>query len=207
MNAIVPDSVVLMDEEALAETVLECVDSIPWHVGKSKIARLLKGSVAQDISKMDLSHVRHYGAFENLTLAQIHAIIDQLIASGYLRSSYGRRPVILLTPEGRSAIITKDLPAIEVPDTLKMFIARERCRRCPYNPSLVACSPLSGPGPDEEGQGNDDRNGRVRVRREDQGQSQDRGQSQGQGQRQGQGQAKGFGDDCSSVHGPDAWAF
>jgi len=139
LDAIAPDSTKLSGEDSLAATVLECVDSIPWHVGKTKIARILKGSLAQDILKMDLARISHYGALEELTLAQVNAIIDQLIAGGYLRSSYGRRPVILLTPAGRTAIMTGDLPMIEVPDTLKMFIARERCRKCPYNPSILAC--------------------------------------------------------------------
>jgi len=138
LDAIAPNSVALLDEEAVAAIVLECVDSIPWHVGKSKIARILKGSLAQDILKMDLARIEGYGALQNLTLAQITVIIDQLIAGGYLRSSRGRRPIILLTPMGRTAMITGELPAIEVPDALKMFIARERCRKCPYNPSLFA---------------------------------------------------------------------
>lgn len=138
MDAIAPESTMLSGEDSFAQVVLECVDSIPWHVGKSKIARILKGSLAQDIVKMDLARINHYGALDRFTLAQVTAIIDQLIAGGYLRSSYGRRPVILLTPAGRTAIMTGDLPVIEAPDTLKMFIARERCRKCPYNPSLVA---------------------------------------------------------------------
>lgn len=147
MDAIAPNSVALLDEEELAEIVLGCVGSIPWHVGKSKIARILKGSLAQDILKMDLARIEGYGALEDLTLAQITAIIDQLIAGGYLRSSRGRRPVILLTPMGRTAIITGELPTIEVPDALKMFIARERCRKCPYNPALIASSDGLHPAP------------------------------------------------------------
>jgi superfamily II DNA helicase RecQ len=145
LDAIAPNPVALLEEEALAEIVLECVDSIPWHVGRSKIARILKGSVAQDILKMDLARIARYGALGHLTLAQITAIIDQLIAGGYLRSSRGRRPIILLTPMGRTAFITGELPAIEAPDALKMFIARERCRKCPYNPSLIASGEASPP--------------------------------------------------------------
>jgi len=138
LDAKAPDSAALFEEEEFAQIVLECVNSIPWHVGKTKIARILKGSLARDILKMDLDRIERYGALQDLTLAQITAIIDQLIAGGYLRSSRGRRPIILLTPMGRTALITGELPGIEVPDALKMFIARERCRKCPYNPSLIA---------------------------------------------------------------------
>ena len=138
MDAKAPDSTALLEDKELAQIVLECVDSIPWHVGKTKIARILKGSLAQDILKMDLDRIARYAALQDLTLAQITAIIDQLIAGGYLRSSRGRRPIILLTPMGRTALITGELPGIEVPDALKMFIARERCRKCPHNPSLIA---------------------------------------------------------------------
>ena len=138
MDAKAPDSTALLEDKELAKIVLECVDSIPWHVGKTKIARILKGSLAQDILKMDLDRIARYAALQDLTLAQITAIIDQLITGGYLRSSRGRRPIILLTPMGRTALITGELPGIEVPDALKMFIARERCRKCPYNPSLIA---------------------------------------------------------------------
>jgi len=143
LDAIAPNSAALLEEEALARIVLECVGSIPWHVGKTKIARLLKGSLAQDILKMDLDRIERYGALQDFTLAQITAIIDQLIAGGYLRSSRGRRPIILLTSTGRTALLTGELPGIEVPDALKMFIARERCRKCPHNPSLIASGEAS----------------------------------------------------------------
>ena len=143
MDAKAPDSTALLEDKELAQIVLECVDSIPWHVGKSKIARILKGSLAQDILKMDLDRIERYGALQDLTLAQITAVIDQLIAGGYLRSSRGRRPIILLTSTGRTALLTGELPGIEAPDALKMFIARERCRKCPYNPSLIASGEAS----------------------------------------------------------------
>ena len=143
MDAKAPDSTALLEDKELAQIVLECVDSIPWHVGKTKIARILKGSLARDILKMDLDRIERYGALQDLTLAQITAIIDQLIAGGYLRSSRGRRPIILLTSTGRTALLTGQLPGIEVPDALKMFIARERCRRCPHNPSLIASGEAS----------------------------------------------------------------
>ncbi|MCR4425279.1 MAG: hypothetical protein NUW23_03685 [Firmicutes bacterium] len=125
--------------------VLECVDSISWHVGRSKIARILKGSTAQDITKLNLTHVRNYGEFRDLSLTQIESIIDQLIQGGYLRTSFGRRPIVLISSAGKRAMATGKAPEVQIPDQIKLYTARERCRRCPYNPVLA----LTAGYPDE----------------------------------------------------------
>ncbi|MEA4884333.1 MAG: RQC domain-containing protein [Clostridia bacterium] len=124
----------LMDGGQAAVTVLECVDSIPCYVGKTKIARLLKGSESKELNRLDLARVRHYGAFQRLTIAQIEAVIEQLVGHGCLRRSRGRRPVLMVSAIGRSAIVSGAMPEVEVPDALRMFMARERCRKCPHNP-------------------------------------------------------------------------
>ncbi len=123
----------------IACIVLECVDSIPQRVGRTKIALLLKGSKSQQVRTIDISQVRHFGALGHLTIAQIHGIIEQLLSEGYLGSSYGKRPVIHVTSLGCTTMITGDMPEVTVPDELKIYVARERCRRCPHNPYIADC--------------------------------------------------------------------
>lgn len=120
-----------------AAAILECVDSIPFRVGKTKLARVLRGSGSRDILRMDLARIPLYGELRALTIQQIVAVIDQLVNAGYLRSSFGRRPVLTLTKEGRTAMLSGNVPQVDAPDAMAMFMARERCRRCPYKPSLV----------------------------------------------------------------------
>jgi superfamily II DNA helicase RecQ len=120
-----------------AASVLKCVDSIPFRVGKTKLARVLRGSGSRDILRMDLARIPLYGELRMLTIQQIVAVIDQLVNAGYLRSSFGRRPVLTLTREGRAAMLSGNVPQVDAPDAVAMFIARERCRRCPYNPSMI----------------------------------------------------------------------
>ncbi|MDD2202184.1 MAG: RQC domain-containing protein [Firmicutes bacterium] len=126
-----------LNGKQIAGIVLECVDSIPQRVGRTKIALLLKGSESQQIRNMDIGRIRHFGALGHLTIAQIQGIVEQLLNAGYLGSSYGRRPVVHVTSMGRMTMITGDMPETTVPDELKMYVARERCRRCPHNPYIA----------------------------------------------------------------------
>lgn len=128
-----------LNGKQIAFIVLECVDSIPQRVGRTKIALLLKGSESQQIRDMDIDRIRHFGALGHLTIVQIQGIIEQLLDGGYLGSSYGRRPVVSVTSLGRTTMITGNMPEVTVPDELKMYVARERCRRCPHNPYIADC--------------------------------------------------------------------
>ena len=137
MEGFGPDDAANGGQGGYAAAILECVDSIPFRVGKTKLARVLRGSGSQDILKMDLARIPLYGGLRALTIQQIVAVIDRLVNAGYLRSSFGRRPVLSLTRKGRAAMLSGNLPQVDAPDAVAMFMARERCRRCPYNPSLV----------------------------------------------------------------------
>jgi superfamily II DNA helicase RecQ len=139
-----PERDELLNGKRLACIVLECVDSIPQPVGRTKIALLLKGSRSQQIRTIDIRQVRHFGALGHLTIAQIQGIIEQLLSEGYLGSSYGKRPVIHVTSLGRTTMITGDMPEVTIPDELKLYVARERCRKCPHNPYITDC-PGAGP--------------------------------------------------------------
>lgn len=140
MESIAYDQFEPIGPRGFAAVVLECVDSIPFRVGKNKVARVLKGSESKDILSMDLTSIPHYGALGTLSIAQITAIIDQLISKDYLRSSFGRRPVLFLTSQGRAAMLSGNVPELDAPDALAMFIAREKCRKCPHNPNLLHCA-------------------------------------------------------------------
>lgn len=119
----------------LARMVLECLDSMEWHVGKNKLARILTGSKAKDMTQWGYDKAAHYGELKGLTVAQVEGLVDQLVGRDQLMVSCGRRPVVLITSKGREALATGDHADLEIPDLADMYVARMRCAKCPYNPA------------------------------------------------------------------------
>ena len=94
--------------ERAALIVLETISRV--NLGKQKIAKLLRGSKARDITR----YTRHpnYGKFAALQMGEIEALIDQLLQAGYIKSIGSRLPMLGLTPKGQNAL--KARSAIQV---------------------------------------------------------------------------------------------
>jgi superfamily II DNA helicase RecQ len=94
--------------ERAALIVLETISRV--NLGKQKIAKLLRGSKARDITR----YTRHpnYGKFAALQMGEIEALIDQLLQAGYIKSIGSRLPTLGLTPKGQNAL--KARSAIQV---------------------------------------------------------------------------------------------
>lgn len=130
-----PDDVQRLSGRDLARMVLECLNSMEWHVGKNKLARILTGSKAKDMTQWGYDKAAHYGELKGLTVAQVEGLVDQLVSCDQLMVSCGRRPVVLITSKGKEALATGNHVELEIPDLQDMYLARMRCAKCPYNPA------------------------------------------------------------------------
>jgi hypothetical protein len=81
--------------------ILRGADEIIDKGGRSLLAKILKGSRAQEISKFNLDQCPVYGHYRQLSLADVLARVDWTIMNGYLKVIYeGRLPVLIFTEMG-----------------------------------------------------------------------------------------------------------
>ena len=84
------------------ETILSCLAHLPFPVGRSGLAKVLKGSAASPVGP---ERCPEYAALGAMTLVAIEAQIDQLVERGYLaRRLKGRMPLLALTDRGAAMI-------------------------------------------------------------------------------------------------------
>jgi ATP-dependent DNA helicase RecQ len=98
--------------EYAALIVLDAVRRLRWEVGKAILAQVLKGSGAKGVAAYVRTH--HYGKFAELQQADIKSLIEQLLASGYLKQVGGRLPVVRLTPRGEAALRARTAIAVDL---------------------------------------------------------------------------------------------
>lgn len=85
-----------------AQAIVRCVADMPFPVGRSGLAKVLKGSAGSAVGP---DRCAHYAALGHLTLARIEQEIDTLIADGRLaRREHERLPLLELTARGRAAL-------------------------------------------------------------------------------------------------------
>jgi ATP-dependent DNA helicase RecQ len=79
-------------------TILTCLAHLPFQVGRSGLAKILKGAAGSPIGPDRCSD---YAALSSMTLAAIENAIEQLVERGYLaRRPHGRMPLLILTQLG-----------------------------------------------------------------------------------------------------------
>ncbi|MEJ2301076.1 MAG: RecQ family ATP-dependent DNA helicase [Anaerolineales bacterium] len=98
--------------ERAALIVLDTLARLRWGLGKTKIARILKGSAAKAVARYT-NHC-HYGKFAGLRMVEIEALIDQLLKTGYIKTVGSDRPVLTLTPKGQLALQRKAAVQVEL---------------------------------------------------------------------------------------------
>jgi ATP-dependent DNA helicase RecQ len=87
-------------------TILTCLANLPFQVGRSGLAKVLKGAAGSPIGP---DRCPHYAALSQMTLAAIEAAIEQLVERGYLaRRLHGRMPLLALTDRA-VAIMAEDV--------------------------------------------------------------------------------------------------
>jgi ATP-dependent DNA helicase RecQ len=79
------------------ETILRCLTQLPFPVGKSGLAKILKGAAGSPIGP---ERSAEYAALHTMTGAAIETAIEQLIEQGRLRRSGGPRPVLSIVNHG-----------------------------------------------------------------------------------------------------------
>jgi ATP-dependent DNA helicase RecQ len=86
-----------------ASAIVRCMAHLPFPVGRSGLAKVLKGSAGSAIGP---DRCPEYAALSHLTLATIERAIDGLIADGRLaRQMRDRLPLLALTERGRAQLI------------------------------------------------------------------------------------------------------
>jgi ATP-dependent DNA helicase RecQ len=68
-------------ERAPEDIIVECIAELPFPMGRSGIAKVLKGSVGAAVQE---DRSRHFGALAALTGSQIEREIDRMVEAGYL---------------------------------------------------------------------------------------------------------------------------
>jgi superfamily II DNA helicase RecQ len=103
-------------EEWFPLIVLETTRTLAERpVGRKRLAQLLNGSRAKGIARFGYDQHKFYGKLEMLSQPQITALVDALLAGGYLRLSGGEMPVLLLTESGAQALTARAALPITAP--------------------------------------------------------------------------------------------
>lgn len=79
------------------QKVLSCIYRLKQRYGKRTVIDCLVGSGSKEAQKKNLSSYSTYGIMKNEDEAYIKALIDMLLADGYLRQTGGKYPVLRLT--------------------------------------------------------------------------------------------------------------
>ena len=82
--------------------VLDTIAHLKWEVGKGKLAKILKGSLIQEMALYQ--QARNFGKFAVLRLSEIESLIGQLIDAGHIKQVGSRLPTLKLTPKGENAL-------------------------------------------------------------------------------------------------------
>ncbi len=88
--------------ERAALIVLDTIAHLKLEIGKGKLAKILKGSSAQEVVRY--ARARNFGKFAALRLAEIESLIGQLIDTGYLKQVGSDLPTLKPTPRGEAAL-------------------------------------------------------------------------------------------------------
>jgi ATP-dependent DNA helicase RecQ len=79
---------------AIEETILRCLTQLPFPVGKSGLAKILKGAAGSPIGP---ERSAEYAALHTMTGAAIETEIERLVEQGRLRRSSGPRPLLSIS--------------------------------------------------------------------------------------------------------------
>ena len=110
----------LTRENKTALLILDAVRRMPWEIGFGKLARILCGSKAKDMTEFDYNKIRCYGKLSVFTIEETSALIEQMISWGYLKTVGGDRPVLRLTNRGTDALASREKIALTFPRQIVM---------------------------------------------------------------------------------------
>lgn len=83
---------------------LACVAELPRGVGRKKLADILRGSAAADMTTYGYVRLKNYRSLAGRSSKDILEMVDRLLGDGYLALSGSEYPVLALTETGREAL-------------------------------------------------------------------------------------------------------
>ena len=75
--------------------------------GRGKIVQMLVGSKSQDILNSGLHELKTYGILKEKGTGYVSSVMRALLDAGLLRTETGEYPVVTLTPQGESVMLSK----------------------------------------------------------------------------------------------------
>ena len=109
----------------IATNILELVNNLDFHVGRTFLADILRGSKSKRILSQNLQQSRYYGVLKGYTADETKKIIDQLIEKGYLMTKQGGsgypRPLLYLTELAENALeLAENALEVGIPISLQL---------------------------------------------------------------------------------------
>jgi len=105
--------------ERAALVILDCIRRVKIKVGKTKLAQILHGSKAQDITTFHHDKNVYYGRMAVVKQSDIEGLIEQLVEMKCIKVIGGEYPILALTPRGENAIQQKESITLKMPKSLQ----------------------------------------------------------------------------------------
>ncbi|MBI3969473.1 MAG: RecQ family ATP-dependent DNA helicase [Chloroflexi bacterium] len=107
-----------------AYVIVQCVRSLPYAIGRTKLSSLLTGSITSTIRE---NQTEWFGALAHLKRSQVERLIEEGIAEGFLRRLEGEYPVLELTAAAED--VSPEPPARPVPARMAAVRSRSQSQR------------------------------------------------------------------------------
>lgn len=87
------------------------------RVGRGLVAKMLCGSDAKQVKRLDLNRLSTYGLLSDFRQAEVEQLLDALQQIGLITQSkeHRNRPTAVLTPEGREVMAGRQSLRIPLP--------------------------------------------------------------------------------------------
>lgn len=116
--------------ERAALIILDAVRRMAWQTGRSKLANMLRGSRSKEMTQTGYDKTTYYGRLSVYRVAELEAMIDQMLSLGYLKQVGGNRPVLRLTRQGLAALKARAPIPLRLPRSVPQeTVALKRAER------------------------------------------------------------------------------
>jgi superfamily II DNA helicase RecQ len=95
------------------EASADLAETLGHGLGRQKLVAFLNGTDSNFIRANELDRLAHYGVFESFRRTWVERLVETLLASGYLLTEAGIRPVLGLSEEADELLrIPEELPLL-----------------------------------------------------------------------------------------------
>lgn len=108
----------LMFEEQIAHKILKCIQTIKTPIGRTRLAGVLVGSLANYVFDNGYNTSPYFGSLNFFNRQQVVEMIDSLIIEGCISFGGDEYPLLVLTGLGRAVIEGARKTRVELPWTL-----------------------------------------------------------------------------------------